>query len=118
MDEPTSVELAKCARQAHSEAEKLADLDGLANKVIEGFTSAVLDTEHRAPSFAHKFHGPQRPRSVKVVLKFVFVGETIDALKRPMLGAAEAGYESVPVALGIVAPQSAKDTIGVLPQHL
>ena len=118
MNESTSVEPAKCGRQRHGEPEKSSDLHGLADKAIEGLTSGVLDNQHRPPALAHELHWPQRPVGSEVVLEFVFVGETIDALERRMLGAGKDGDERVPIARSTIAPESAKGTSGVLPQHL
>ena len=91
-------------RQGHCESQKSSDLHGLADKAIEGLASGVLDNQHRPPGLAHELHRPQRPRTVEVVLEFVFVCETIDALKRRMLSAGEDGCESIPMALIIIAP--------------
>ena len=118
VNESTSVEPAKCGRQRHGEPEKSSDLHGLADKAIKGLTSGVLDNQHRPPALAHELHWPQRPRGSEGILEFVFVGETIDALERRMLRAGKDGDERVPIARGTVAPESAKGTSGVLPQHL
>ncbi len=91
---------------------------GWPDKAIEGLASRVLDNQHRPPALAYELHRPQRPRTVEVVLKFVFVCETIDALKRRMLSAGKNGYESMRMALSIIAPYFAEDTFSVFPQHL
>ena len=108
VNESTSVEPAKCGRQRHGEPQKSSDLHRLADKAIEGLTSGVLDNQHRPPALAHELQWPQRPVGSEVVLEFVFAGETIDALERRMLGAGKDGYESVPVARGIIAPSLQK----------
>ena len=87
-------------------------------KAIQGLTSGVLDNQHRPPALAHELHWPQRPVGSEVVLEFVFAGETIDALERRMLSAGKDGDERVPIARSTIAPESAKGTSGVLPQHL
>ena len=96
----------------------MSDLHRPADKAIEGLASGVLDNQYRPPALIHEIHRPQGPRRVKVVLKFVFVGEAIDAFKRRMLGAGKDGYESVPTALSIIAAQFSEDAFGVFPQHL
>jgi hypothetical protein len=88
------------------------------DKAVEGLSSCVFHDEHRPPVLAHEVQRPQRPRSVKVVLEFVFVCEPIDAFKGRMRCAVKDRYESVPFALSIIAPQSAEDTFSVFPQHL
>src|ERR1700676_3176944 len=117
MDEPTSVKPAKCCGHCYCESQKSPDLHGLPGKAIEGLTCCVLDYQHRPPGVAHKLHRAQRPGSVKVVLKFVFVSKTIDAFERRMVGAGKNRNESVPGALRNIARQSAEGTSGVLPQY-
>jgi hypothetical protein len=114
MDEPTSVEPAKCGRQGYCESKESPDLHRLVDEAVEGLASCVFDDEHRPPVLAHQVQRQQRPRSVKVVLEFVFVCEAVDAIEGWMRCAR---YESVPGALNIIAPQFAKDAFGVFPQH-
>jgi hypothetical protein len=46
------------------------------------------------------------------------VSKPINTPKRRVIRAGKDGDESVPVAFGILAAQSAKDAFGILPQHL
>jgi len=64
-----------------------------------------------------QFKWPQRPCTIEVALKPVFVSEAIDTLKRGMLGTGGDGYKDVRVAIGIVPPQLAEDTAGVSPEN-
>ena len=118
VDQPASVELAKCAGQGHGEPEELSDLHRLPDEAIEGRASRVIDNQHRLSALAHQFHWPQCPRGIQVLSKFVFVREAIEALERRMLSAGRDGYERVPIAVGIIPPKSAERTAGFSPQHL
>jgi hypothetical protein len=64
-----------------------------------------------------QFKWPQRPCTIEVALKPVFVSEAIDTLKRGMLGTRTDGYKDVRVAIGIVPPQFAEGTAGVSPEN-
>jgi hypothetical protein len=79
-----------------------------------------LNDKHRPATFSEELNRSQRPVPVKAILEFVLVCETTDALKRGTLGLRVVnGNKSMPMALDLVASQSAKGTVRrVFPQHL
>ena len=82
---------------------------------------SIIDTfltEYRirpGGALAHEFDWPQCPRPVQVVLEFVFVCESIDALKSRVFSAGRDGYERV--RLSVVPPKFTEGPVGVSPQH-
>ena len=104
MNQPTSVELPDCAGQRRGDSEERSDLHRLPDEAIERLAACVVDHEHRLPALADEFQWPQRPGTIQVALKSVFVRETIDAGESWMRTGRIDGYERVPLALSDVPP--------------
>jgi hypothetical protein len=82
----------------------LPDLRGSRDDAIERLASCVIHNEHRLPALVNEFQRPQRPGTIKVALKPVFVREAIDALGGGMIRAGRDGYEGVRVAINVIPP--------------
>ena len=82
VNQPTSVEPAKCGGQSYCESQKLPDLHRFADEAIEGLAAWYSTTSIVRPRSRTNSKGRNAHAASRQVLEFVFVRQSIDALER------------------------------------
>ena len=85
VDEASLVHPPECHGERYCDAEELRRFQRSPGKPVERLAAGIFEHQHGATAVAHELKGARRPRSVQLILQFVFVGEAIEARARRAL---------------------------------